>query len=412
MSINYNFVAVPQDMLSLLYRKHLTGNQLLVLLAISEEVLKFPEGRSSLTRELACRYIANKINISFQAVSRAIKKLVELGLISILEVGKKYVGSIIKLNIPAASETHIVIPGETHNEKCVASGRTNKRTLIKNIKKNNNQSDVDVSLNLISNSGSSSEKTLINSDSDFAEKNYNGKSSSIAPSLMGEKEQVYICPEKITIFGREVNNTVGISDGIKDSQYVSHPLPHQEFKELSFVASGIGIKPSLLSTGIKELASRNCHNLRSTLEDIFTQIKGRVSTIKNKAAYFVSLCQNVELEDLTVPETTVKENSDDNNGFRRPPAWMTGEDEPHPGELHQVEAPPVDLLQEKRKAFAEKISNYFTIGRVKYVLSPAGLPQKIIACNPDSFSYVKDGHMKHVSWGSLPEKLLNDIFFM
>lgn len=408
MSINYNFVAVPQDMLSLLYRKHLTGNQLLVLLAISEEVLKFPEGRSSLTRELACRYIANKINISFQAVSRAIKKLVELGLISILEVGKKYVGSIIKLNIPAASETHIVIPGETQEENIVASGRTNKRTLIKNIKKNNNQSDVDVSLNLISNSGSSSEETLINSDSDFAEKNYNGKSSSIAPSLMGENEQVYIYPEKITKFGREVNNTVGISDTIKDSQSVSHPLPKEEFKELSSVASGIGIKPSLLSTGIKELASRNCHNLKSTLQDIFSQIKGRVSTIKNKAGYFVSLCQNVELEEAPVSETTVKEN----NGFLPVPENFVSESSSGCSSTPPGEPSPEDILQQKRIDFAEKINTGFQSGSIQFVLSPDGTENKILTCSMDGFSYIKNGHIKNAYWGELPEKLLNDIFFL
>lgn len=295
-----------------------------------------------------------------------------------------------------------------------------------------------------------------NTTSDFAGQEHNGNISSIAPSLVGEKEEISFTPEKFNntvnnstnngisltyavkpdtknirvssngfgksditkpdtdnVSGREVNNTVGNSDTIKDSQSVSHPLPKEEFKELSSVASDIGIKPSLLSTGIKALASRQCHDIRNTMEDIFSQIKSRAAAIKNKAAYFVSLCQNVELEDPPVPSTIENNNSDDNNGFRRPPVWMTGEDELHPEELHKVETPPVDTLQEKRKAFADKISNYFTIGRVKYVLSPAGVPQKIIACSPETLSYVKDGaSLRHVDWKNLPEKLLNDVWFV
>jgi len=197
-----------------------------------------------------------------------------------------------------------------------------------------------------------------------------------------ENEQVYIFPEKINVFGREVKN---ISN---------YPLPQEEFKELSSVASDVGIKPSLFSTGIKALASRQCHDIRSTLKDILQQIKDRSAMIKKIPAYFVSLCQNVELEDLNVPENLLDESSSGCSS------------------TETTEPPHVDLLQQKRIDFAEKINTGFQSGSIQFVLSPDGTENKILTCSMEGFSYIKSGHIRNAYWKELPEKLLNDIFFL
>jgi DNA-binding transcriptional ArsR family regulator len=343
---------------------------------IASEIFRWKDSRVTLEKELACSFISARINLSVSSVSRAIKKLKALGYIKIVKEGVKGVGSIIRL-----------MPCKFAQMTCKNAKNTpaemqgNKKTI--NIKKNNNKV-VDVSLN--SKLRSASGEQNINPE------NNNSFSSVETIPEEREKEKVFIHPEKINIFGREVNN---ISN---------YPLPQEEYKELLPSAGELGIKPALLSSGIKTLTKRECHNLKSTLKDIFSQLQCRYNSIKNKAAYFITLCKEIE---LTAPIVSTEEVNSP-GGFRPIPDNLTsGCSSPLP-----VEAPPVDPLQQKRKEFADKISSGFRIGAIKYVLSPAGISQPIITCSSDGFSYLKEGHLRNAYWNELPEKLLNEVFFV
>jgi len=371
---------------------------------IASEILRWKDSRITLEKELACSFISARINLSVSSVSRAIKKLKALGYIEIVKEGVKGVGSIIKL-----------LPCKFAKMSCKNAKNTPAKMQVTketiNIKKTNKQQSVDVaSQNFSSEDPCSGEKNII-------PENNNENFSSITLSLAEEKEMVHICPEKINIFGREVNNcAVSNSDTITSTGL---KLPQEENSELLPMASGLGIKPALLSTGIKTLASRECHNLKSTLQDIFSQIKSRAAAIKKVPAYFVSLCSNIEF--------TPSDMSNSENGFNTkelPPAdgpdWTNnGGFRPVPenflsgcSSTSPVELSPEQILQQKRKEFADKISSGFRIGAIKYVLSPSGISQPIITCSLDGFSYLKEGHLRNAYWKDLPEKLLNEVFFV
>ena len=417
---------------------------------IASEIFRWKDSRVTLEKELACSFISARINLSVSSVSRAIKKLKALGYIEIVKEGVKGVGSIIKL-LPCKSAQMTC----KNAKNTPAKMQGNKETI--NIKKTNKQQSVDVvSQNSLSEDPCSGEKNIIPEN--------NNENFSQSPSINCEKNNILITPqnstntvnnsialtpEKYKVFGREVNNT-GIkgaekvdtlyntetvkgfnsTDTLKadtvnvSSRVVSnetHPLPREEYKKLSTAASGLGIKSSLLSFGIKELQKRQCRDIKPILQDILSQIKSRVSIIKQVPAYFFSLCQNVDFEEA-VPTalnngSNTKEFSEDgttsttnsnSGGFRPVPEnFLSDCSSPLPMELS-----PVDLLKQKRKEFSQQIYDGFLIGRIKYVLSSQGERQKIITCSSTGFSYLKNGHLKNAYWNELPEKLLNPLFFV
>jgi len=322
MSVGYNFLALPQNILDVLYKNHLTGTQMLVLLSISEEVLKYSEGRKSLTRELSYRYIAKKINIDFQTVGKAIKKLAKLGLIEILKVGKRCVGSLIKLNISSVA----IEP--TYKEKVVAIEPTKQRN---NIKEKQQTVDVIPSNSLLS------------------------------------------PPEKYNFFGKEISNIT-----------VKENIP----EEIINTGKEMKLSEVVINTGIKTLRKRECNSLKSTLQDIFKQLQNRYNCIKNKAGYFLSLCEKIEFIPDIAPEI--------------PEVQKTNIDELTPEKKDRQE----------RKEFGLKIYNDFTSGKIKYVLNPAGLLLPIISMDKNSFCYRQsNGTFKSIWFIQMPEKLRNEDLF-
>lgn len=98
-SIDYLFTPMPEWLTRKVFREsgNLSKNQILTLWGIADEILRYPDARGSLMKELACRYLGRKIGLHYTAVSAAVRKLAGKGFIEIVEVGKKKVGSLIRL---------------------------------------------------------------------------------------------------------------------------------------------------------------------------------------------------------------------------------------------------------------------------------------------------------------------------
>ncbi len=98
-SINYLFTPMPEWLTRKVFREsgNLSKNQILTLWGIADEILRYPDARGSLMKELACRYLGRKIGLHYTAVAAAVRKLAGKGFIEIVKVGKKKVGSLIRL---------------------------------------------------------------------------------------------------------------------------------------------------------------------------------------------------------------------------------------------------------------------------------------------------------------------------
>ena len=198
-------------------------------------------------------------------------------------------------------------------------------------------------------------------------------------------------------------------------------ISKKEYKELLLLAEEINLKPSLITNGIKTLAKRNCENIRTVMEDIIRQVRYRLHMIKNKGGYFNSLCQRIdfseveeteqEAETIIIDEPTIDYSN--NGGFKPVPEWLLSDEPVNYQPERTIEPTEEELLQEKKRSFANRISNWFRIGRIQYVLSSDGVKQKIIACSDETLSYVKEGvSLRHIDWKTLPERLLKEELFV
>lgn len=156
-SIDYLFTPMPEWLTRKVFREsgNLSKNQILTLWGIADEILRYPDARGTLIKELACRYLGKKIGLHYTAVAAAVRKLANKGFIEILLVGKNKVGSLIRLindcvdeKIKAAKENkgnnllvadlttdrdNSVVETNTKNSPLVVETTTNIESSIKKI---------------------------------------------------------------------------------------------------------------------------------------------------------------------------------------------------------------------------------------------------------------------------------------
>lgn len=142
-SIDYLFTPMPEWLTRKVFREsgNLSKNQILTLWGIADEILRYPDARGSLMKELACRYLGRKIGLHYTAVAAAVRKLANKGFIEIVEIGKKKVGSLIRL-INDCMDEHVKEVREnkgnslsvddltTDRDSSVVETNTNNSTLV------------------------------------------------------------------------------------------------------------------------------------------------------------------------------------------------------------------------------------------------------------------------------------------
>jgi len=133
---------VPDVVMERVEREKVRGNCLAILFAIVREIMKYPETRETMTKELSCRYIGNKLGMDFSSVAKGIKKLVKKNFIEIIQVGKDKTGSLIRLllNLPGEEEKKKVTEqdkGQVENNSTKENKKVEKKSTQNNFSVDN-----------------------------------------------------------------------------------------------------------------------------------------------------------------------------------------------------------------------------------------------------------------------------------
>ena len=140
--VNFVFTMVPDVVMERVEREKVRGNCLAILFAIVREIMKYPETRETMTKELSCRYIGNKLGMDFSSVAKGIKKLVKKNFIEIIQVGKDKTGSLIRLllNLPGEEEKKKVTEqdkGQVENNSTKENKKVEKKSTQNNFSVDN-----------------------------------------------------------------------------------------------------------------------------------------------------------------------------------------------------------------------------------------------------------------------------------
>ena len=140
--VNFVFTMVPDVVMERVEREKVRGNCLAILFAIVREIMKYPETRETMTKELSCRYIGNKLGMDFSSVAKGIKKLVKKNFIEIIQVGKDKTGSLIRLllNLPGEEEKKKVTEqdkGQVENNSTNENKKVEKKSTQNNFSVDN-----------------------------------------------------------------------------------------------------------------------------------------------------------------------------------------------------------------------------------------------------------------------------------
>jgi len=128
---------VPDVVMERVEKEKVRGNCLAILFAIVREIMKYPETRETMTKELSCRYIGNKLGMDFSSVAKGIKKLVKKNFIEVIQVGKDKTGSLIRLllNLPGGEDKKKVTGkdnGQVENNSTKESEKVEKKSTQNN----------------------------------------------------------------------------------------------------------------------------------------------------------------------------------------------------------------------------------------------------------------------------------------
>lgn len=327
-------------------------------------IRRYKDTREIGEKELSCRYIAERIKLSYSTVNRALNKLQEKGFIKVIKSHIKGKGSIIQLTC-CTGDTIEVKSCCTGENIPVAPEQQNKENIYTKKTVVDRKRLPSLPVSSIKNSDPSKKENSQETGSQILSENFN---------LAGEKEETFL-------HSAEFKN-----------------------KEIEFKQEGIGKK--VFYSGVDALQKRGCKYIEETLLEIQNNIEERKRTIKNKSGYFLSLCRKIEF----LQEAPAMQPPQENGGFKAPPAWLTEEEVRE--EIKEDPTPKIDPAENRRKEFVKKIIERHRAGKVKFVLSNSGEPQKIRSMHGDCFTYWKDSFVKVIYWQDLPEKLLNEKLFV
>lgn len=378
-AIGYDFIPTPKNFKKVMFRTKLTLREYKVLDGISWLTFEYPEERKTGVIKTTCRQLGELIDLPYQHVAETLNKLSLKGIITFLQKGclkkdSKNEPSIIKLNV-----TDSVTAAVT---KMVTQQVTDSVTLPKTINKIKQQPKVTVvPSNSPSNNSPKENKEEIQKiiEEQFGKQNWEEKenlsSFEILPIIkkndndiinseilnIKEKEQSNTKPEKYIPFGKEIS-TISTGEVKKNNK----PLPEADYNELAPVAEAIGIKKTIFSVGIKNLAKRGeIHSIKSALKDIFSQMQRRINKIADKTSYFIGMCNGIEVNNNSTSTASYQttENNTAPATTNTDPTYLEAGNtiKPHikkaPGEIkREADIRQAELEKQQVEAFIKTIS--------------------------------------------------------
>jgi len=257
MSLPVQFTKVPTGILEKACNDFKSsGNVLSVFLTIARNILQFPEGRKELKKELSLRYIGEQLNMKYQNVWKAVRRLVKKGYIRIVELGKDGIGSIIELVIPEETvvntgKEEALIEAITPPENAVIKDiTTSEKEVIKDITKNKNN---------ISKNNTNKEPVLVCSSTE------NIIEDTIKSPINPIETKLQVKTSSITV--KDCNDFIGPVD--------------TQIK---------GISEKFFNMGIQALKERNITEINTAIEEIINEMSLR-DKVKYPENYFLKLCR-------------------------------------------------------------------------------------------------------------------------
>ena len=272
-NINYQFSPVPQsikDKMSFVFK----GNKFIVLDRIANEVFLFPENRDTLTKRLSLRFIAQKHNMDFSNVRKIIRSLAKMGVIEVLEKGRRKLGSLIRICIDKIEELYLKAKGllevnDTTKETSAPVEATGQLQVEDTTKKEG------LGVNHTTISGNSGVEDTTKQKLSLKTNKTNNQEQFVSSSTENTIKNT-IKPQEIKLENKNLSPAVKV-----DNNFIGPA-------EMSTIVKGISKK--VLPMGIQELKNRGITEINIALQEIENEmvLRGKIKYPEN---YFISLCQ-------------------------------------------------------------------------------------------------------------------------
>lgn len=337
MSISYPFTPINSIFKKNMLQSKVTLREYKVWDGVSYLAYSFPETRDTLTITTTCRQIGELICLPFQHVATALQKLARRGLITILKKGfwgkdGEKEPSIIQLNTVTNLVTQENLNNKPINESVTHTvtkmvtrpSHQNGDTPKKNIEKKH---DMHVNVSSINFSTKKESKQTVTTMTHSID-----KESVLITPIEDEKKQQEKTNYKFTMGAGEFNNTVNNTTFNKQPEerdlssvgsiIASIPLPqvkeqippttqitHTPVSPVSAPAptfatnsdlTCMGVQEKAIYIGMNELKKRNIPDIVGTITALGAILKGK-KNILNPSGYFIKLCKEVSLENLSKP---------------------------------------------------------------------------------------------------------------
>jgi len=294
MNIINGHVPLPNSFVARAINEKLTHREFRLYIIIGTEIYRFPETRSTLSKELSSRYLQSLTGIHHSHITRMMNKFEKKGLLKIVKSHIKGTGSLVILVLPDNNIAGAVIaPNKSKLAATIApdeskSGATIAPNPINLSKKDHQESDLtDSNINIDQKEKKQPERkdieTSLNSSSSIKDRFISSKKSNLNMPAVN-----LLCPA----------GEAGNSDFSALGSVLANVIPNNThtFPEQSSSTPATVISIPVINKGKEILQSKgfNASNIQAITERIINGIKK--NSPEKPVPYFIAACNNEKIK--------------------------------------------------------------------------------------------------------------------